>query len=276
MQVEHQTLTIDDQSFHITANWLDQIPDYQTIVNYPVMIICAGGGFAFLSGREAQPIANRFAAEGFHTVLLNYQLADRHTPTYPRALKQVAATVDWITRTAADHHADTERIILTGFSAGGHLVATYNGVANDPRLCAQYGLNHYHGHIAATVLAYPVIDLNAGYPQTATRRDQITPDRRLWAAQKLVTDASKPTFIWQTQGDQTVPPRNSLMYAQALLAHAVPVDYHLFSQGEHGLALANQLTQVPHHHQSLEQRAQQWPTLAVSWFHEQGLLAGPF
>ena len=74
MQVEQRTLNTAAHPFQITAYWLDQISDFETAVDYPIMIICPGGGFTYHSGREEAPIATRMMAAGMHTVVLNYQL----------------------------------------------------------------------------------------------------------------------------------------------------------------------------------------------------------
>ncbi|RRK11303.1 alpha/beta hydrolase [Lactiplantibacillus garii] len=276
MQVEHQTLSAAEHPFQVTAYWLDQISDFEEPVNYPVMIICPGGGFTYHSGREEAPIATRFNAEGMHTIVLNYQLENDGTTVYPWALQQVAQTIAWVTEHAQQRHVATDRIILTGFSAGGHVVALYNAVTTDPALRQAYGLNDYPGEHAAVVLGYPVIDLNAGFPGSAAERDKVTTDARLWAAQKLVSEETKPAFVWQTATDELVPAQNSLLYVQALMAKNVDVEYHLFGSGIHGLALANHVTEKPNKAKYLNDQASQWTKLATRWLQRQGLLAGEF
>jgi len=276
MQVEQKRLSADGTSFQVTAYWLDQISDFDEPIDYPVMIICPGGGFTYHSGREETPIATQFVAAGMHTIVLNYQLEDKDTPVYPTALQQVAATIEWIATNSAIHHVDTDCIILTGFSAGGHVVATFNGVATNPELRAQYQLDQYEGQHAAVVLGYPVIDLTAGFPTNETDRNKVTTDSQLWAAQSLVTAASKPAFVWQTATDELVPAVNSLMYVQALLQQHVAVEYHLFGSGIHGLALANHVTQKPGKTKYLNDQAANWPQLATRWLQQQGILKGTF
>ena len=54
-----------------------------------------------------------------------------------------------------------------------------------------------------------------------------------------------PTFIWHTFEDSTVPMENSLAFAKALREKAVPFEMHIFSKGEHGLALGTKETSLP-------------------------------
>ncbi|MFC6202893.1 alpha/beta hydrolase [Lactiplantibacillus nangangensis] len=272
MQVEQQTLVANEHPFKVTGYWLDQVSDFGESVDYPVIVICPGGGFTYHSGREEAPIAMRFVAEGMHAVVLNYQLETPTSQVYPWALQQVGATLDWLTKQAATHHIDTNRIILAGFSAGGHVVAAFNGVATDAKLRAKYQLDQYAGQHAAMILGYPVIDLNAGFPTSVAERDKITTDPTLFATQKLLTANSKPAFVWQTVTDELVPPINSLMYVQALTQLGLEVEYHLFGSGIHGLALANHVTKKPHKTKYLNDQAAHWTQLAVRWLQLQGYL----
>ena len=272
MQVEQQTLVTQEHPFKVTGYWLDQVSDFGEAVDYPVIIICPGGGFTYHSGREEAPIALRFVAEGMHAVVLNYQLETPTSQVYPWALQQLGATIDWVTQQAAKRHIDPKRIILAGFSAGGHVVADYNGVATDAKLRAEYHLDQYQGQHAAAILGYPVIDLDAGFPGSVSERDKITTDERLFAAQKLLNANSKPAFVWQTVTDELVPPINSMMYVQGLMQLGIETEYHLFGSGIHGLALANHVTKKPHKTKYLNDQAAHWVPLALRWLQLQGYL----
>ena len=54
-----------------------------TIINYdfcegrirPAMLVLAGGGYAFVSSREQEPVALQYAAKGFQTFVLEYSVA---------------------------------------------------------------------------------------------------------------------------------------------------------------------------------------------------------
>lgn len=265
MQIETQELKSNEQPFLVTAYWLDPIADFETPVKQPVMIICPGGGFTFHSERETTPIALKFLAEGMHVLVLPYQLRDATHEVYPMALNQVARTIEWVTEQTGKHSIDTDRIVLTGFSAGGHVVANYNGIATNPLLVKQYHLDQYTGQHAAIILAYPVIDLDAGFPTTSAEKNLITQDSQFWHAQTNVTDNAKPAFVWQTATDELVPAENSLRYVLALQKHHIPVEYHLFGSGIHGLALANHVTQKPGKTKYLNKGASQWISLATNW-----------
>ena len=72
-------------------------------------------------------------------------------------------------------------------------------------------------------------------PGCATREEQLN----YASLDKHVTPDVPPTFIWHTMEDQSVPVENSLLYMNALRRNGVPRSIHIFSNGRHGLSLAN-------------------------------------
>ena len=73
------------------------------------------------SDREAEPIAMQYLVRGYHAVILRYSVEPAR---YPLALLQLAKSVAFLRKNAAEFHIDTNKIVLQGFSAGGHLAAS--------------------------------------------------------------------------------------------------------------------------------------------------------
>ena len=61
--------------------------------------------------------------------------------------------------------------------------------------------------------------------------------------EKQVTENTPPAFIWHTFTDNVVPSENSMLFAMALKEKGVNCELHIFPDGGHGLALANEFTQ---------------------------------
>ena len=40
----------------------------------PAVIVCPGGGYVYLSPREGEPVALRYASKGFHAFILRYSV----------------------------------------------------------------------------------------------------------------------------------------------------------------------------------------------------------
>ena len=75
-------------------------------------------------------------------------------------------------------------------------------------------------------------------------------------------------FVWHTWEDDGVPVQNSLLLVSALTEHHIPVEFHMFEKGGHGLSLVNRLTNTCGH--GPERAAEAWIPLVHQWM-ERGL-----
>ena len=75
------------------------------------------------------------------------------------------------------------------------------------------------------------------------------------------------TFLWHTFTDPVVPFWNSFRFAEALGKAGVPMEYHLYPQGGHGLSLANEQT-ANEEGKGVEKVCQSWVPLLRSWMLE--------
>ena len=273
MDVEKNNLTVSNHDFTVKSYWLDQVEDFGQTVDYPIVVICPGGGFTFHSAREEEPVALRFNSYGMHAVVLDYKLIDDE-PVYPLAIQELGKTIDWINNQPDSRHIDKKKIILVGFSAGGNVVATYNGIGTDSKLRKKYQLDQYSGQHAAIILGYPVIDMTVkgSFPDDDNILRQISPDQTFWKAQDLLNQNSKPAFVWQTQTDELVKVVNSITYVNRMNELNLPVEYHLFGSGIHGLVFGTYVTQKPGKAKYLNKWTAKWFELVLNWLEMMKIL----
>ena len=90
--------------------------------NEPMMLLIHGGGWAFGSIEETEPLARHLAAKsGAVIVSTSYRLAPEHP--YPAGLHDCEATLKWILANGKAHGGDPSRLAVGGNSAGGNLAA---------------------------------------------------------------------------------------------------------------------------------------------------------
>lgn len=270
--LQKEELVYQDNHFTLDTYWLDPISDYATQVERPIVIICPGGGFKFHSDREAQPIALKFNAAGMHAIVLHYQLVDENHSVYPLALQEMATTLNWLKSQKDVHHIDLQKVILNGYSAGGHLVADFNSIMLDSDRRIKVFQDDLKVIPAVNILGYPVIDMTVGWPIEEDWAMKIAPDIYYWQAQEHLTKNGKPTFIWQTVTDGTVPVMNSILYAQKMDILNIPYELHLFGSGDHGLSLATYVTQNPGNAVNLNEYDAKWWDLCINWLKMQKIL----
>lgn len=237
----------------------------------PCVLVLPGGGYHHLSAREAEPVALRFCGAGLHVCVLRYSVAPA---CWPQALVETAAAVALLRAHASEWGTDPNRIVVTGFSAGGHLAGCLGAFWREGWLAAAAsGLLREAGnqetptggswHLDsddvrpnAFVLGYPVITSGefahrgsfenlcgqGGKPLAGDAPANLGATAAAGLIQELslekrVGDAWPPTFLWHTFDDQSVPVENSLLLAAALHAVGVPAELHIFPHGSHGSAL---------------------------------------
>ncbi len=249
----------------LTGYILENSPELK-VKKRPAILICPGGGYQMTSDREAEPIAVKWLQYGFNAFVLRYSVAPIR---YPSSLVQVAKAVAFIRENAVSWGIDAQKIVVAGFSAGGHLAANL-GVA-----WASDTLKQFLGDEAeqwkpdALLLAYPVISSgDFGHLDSFKQLlgDKFEDLAESLSLEKRVSCQTPPTFLWHTGEDDLVPAENSLAFVQALRNHRIPVEYHLFSYGGHGLSLGNEASAAPNGY-GVEESIQIWGDLFVQWFN---------
>ncbi|MEH2195461.1 MAG: alpha/beta hydrolase [Nostoc sp.] len=95
----------------------------------PILIVIHGGGWIKGSKDDGdEPFFAPYFNWGFSVVNIDYRLAS--TALAPAAVEDSICALRWVIRNAAKYNFDTKKIVLTGFSAGGHLALTAGTIPN--------------------------------------------------------------------------------------------------------------------------------------------------
>ena len=207
----------------------------------PLVLVCPGGAYSYCSDREAEPIAAKYLAAGFHAAVLRYNCAPA---VFPTSLLELAWCVKTIRQNADKWHVLSNAVFVCGFSAGGHLAASLGTLWNEPFLKAALGPGNWKPD--GQILSYAVLSL--GEHTHAGSRDYLLGASNTEATCKRlslenrVSGETVPTFLWHTVEDESVPVENSMLYATALQKHHIPFEMHLFEKGGHGLSTCEDIT----------------------------------
>lgn len=247
---------IIDNSIHMRINQIR-----------PIVLICPGGGYCMTSDREAEPIAIQYLSKGYHAAILRYSV---NPAEYPVALLQLAASVKYIKENAKKYNIDTDKVILQGFSAGGHLAGCLGTLWNSADLKSKFQIADDELKPRAMILSYPVITsgefahkdsfVNLLGNKYEELKDELSLEKR--ANQDTV-----PTFLWHTTDDELVPVENSLLLFRALKKAGVPVELHIYQHGCHGLSLANYETSEENGNM-IQKECQSWIELVFTWLKQ--------
>lgn len=205
---------------------------------HPAMLIVPGGAYIMVASGEGEIVAKRFYEEGFDTYVLSYTCAlFEGKPIGLQPMKDIAKAACLIRK------RNKGKLVICGFSAGGHLTASLGVHWEDPRITPAEVSDVRMLRPDAEILCYPVIT-SGEY----AHRDSFvslygldpTEEQLHYASvEEHVTANTPPTFLWHTATDTDVPAENSLRYAEALKREKVLFELHLFSKGPHGYSLAD-------------------------------------
>jgi len=210
----------------------------------PAMIVVPGGGYCMVSPTEGEIVAKEFYNKGYNAFVVTYTTnLLMTTPLKLQPLKDLSKAVVLVRKNVRQFRIDPDKVIICGFSAGGHLCGSlavhydakelvlsgeYEGISNRPD---------------AVILSYPVIT-SGEYAHKDSFKALLGQDAALeeldyMSLEKHVTKDTPPAFLWHTATDGLVPVENSFLFAKACKEKSVPFELHVFGKGDHGLSLAN-------------------------------------
>ncbi len=247
--------------------YIQEPSDSLNIKERPLVLLCPGGGYGYTSDREAEPIALSFLAKGFHAAILRYSCSPA---VYPTALYELGRSILIVRENAKRWNVKEDAVILQGCSAGGHLAANFACVWKEDFIPEGLGISYtdkFELRPNGLLLCYPVI--TSGEHAHRDSFVKLLGDRYDELLEKVslenqVNEDVPRTFIWHTFTDGAVPVENSLLFATALRAHGVNTELHIFPEGCHGLALANELT-AGNEVKEIAPACETWLSLATQW-----------
>jgi acetyl esterase/lipase len=235
--------------------------------NGSAVVIFPGGAYRGLAADlEGGEIADWFTARGFRAFILSYRLTS-HGYVLPVPLLDARRAVQLVRARAADYHIDPARIVVIGFSAGGHLAALAGTqfVPGNPE--AEDPIDRASSRPDYLVLGYPWIGAisldtsHLNYCKLYNLMDRCAELTAAYSPDLFVTKETPPTFWYHTFSDQTVPVEQGLRFYEALVKAGVPSEAHIFASGPHGTGLGKG-----------DAALDQWPNLLENWLRAQGLL----
>ena len=235
--------------------------------NGSAVVIFPGGAYSILAGNlEGGQVAQWFTARGFRAFIVSYRLSS-HGYLLPVPLLDARRAIQTVRARAADYRIDPHRIVLIGFSAGGHLaaLAATQPVPGDPN--ADDPIARVSSRPDYLVLGYPWIGAissdtsHLSYCQLYKVMDRCEALRKAYSPDLFVSKETPPTFWYHTFNDETVPLEQGMRFYQALMKAGVPAEAHIFAKGPHGTGLGKGDVSLD-----------QWPALLETWLRAQGLL----
>lgn len=224
------------------------------------LVVMPGGSYQRVAfDKEGMDTAVAMSKKGYTVFAMTYRMpADGHEEGAHAPLADAQRAMRLI-RARAERWK-LRRLGIVGFSAGGHAAATLLTHYDDDVYPSQDSADTESARPDFAALMYPVISMDddIGHPGSRLQLMGESPDeglRHRYSLHTQVTASTPPCFLMHASDDPAVKVENSLVFWQALKAHQVPAELHLFQQGGHGFGLRDAKGLVAGH----------WPQLLDCW-----------
>ncbi len=235
--------------------------------NGSAVVIFPGGGYLNLAANlEGRQIADWFTSRGFRAFVLSYRLSSNGY-LLPVPLIDARRAIQTVRARALEYKIDPNRIVVIGFSAGGHLAALAGTQFVPGKPDAADPVERVSSRPDFLVLGYPWIGAissdtsHLSYCKLFNVMDTCEALRAAYSPDLFVTKETPPTFWFHTFNDGTVPLDQGLRFYEALVKAGVSAEAHIFANGPHGVGLGKG-----------DAALDQWPNLLETWLRAQGLL----
>lgn len=233
----YEIMLNEERNVQLTA-YIQGVEGEYSFKQRPAILILPGGGYAMCSDKEADPVAFAFLKAGYQAFVLRYTVTSNGT--WPLPLQDYEDAMALIEERAKEWHIANGKVVVAGFSAGGHLAA-----------CAATMAEH---RPAATILGYPailkgVLDMcQPSLPCPAEQVDTLTP----------------PCFVFACRDDSIVPIENTLAFLTALANKGIRFESRIYSYGDHGFSTGDAYQLM----QPISPRATAWVSDSIDWLKE--------
>ena len=266
---------MEKQSFKLWENTPGKCEEIPQITWYQpqnkildcAVVIFAGGAYGSRAEYEGKDYGEFLAQTGITAFVVDYRVSPHR---FPLPLLDARRAVRYIRHNAEKFAIDKNKVYVMGSSAGGHLaslISTYfepidfegideidneDFIPNGQILC----------YPVTTLCDYNIASIGTGNNLIGDKYQSYNPEqylsRKKLSVEYNVSEKTPKAFIWHTFADGGVDVRNSLLYATALREYGVPVEMHLYPDGEHGIGLATKPTKEQMH-------AHQWTDALITW-----------
>ncbi|WP_282123123.1 alpha/beta hydrolase [Algibacter mikhailovii] len=194
---------------------------------YPTIVFYFGGGWNGGTIYQFLDQAKYFASRGMISILVDYRVKNKQGTSPFEAVKDAKSAIRFLKSHAHRYGIDTNKIVASGGSAGGHLAAATSLID---------GLNESTDDLSvsskanALVLFNPVIDNGVGgygYERIGDRYMEISPLHN-------IRQGAPPTIFFLGTKDKYIPVSTAYKYQEKMEAVGSQCEVFIYKDQSHG------------------------------------------
>ena len=209
-------------------------------------LVVPGGAYSNVAiSNEGLDTARALEKAGYAVVVMNYRCAPNH---YPVPQLDLTLAIKRMRKFASEYDLQDD-LMVVGYSAGGHLVASQAAYYDEIEKTLEEELAKNHSELLSdlegfsakpdkVVLCYPVISFVSEQHEDSftnlTGGDETLRDKM--SIELHVTKDYPKTFVWACDDDDLVPPSNASRMYEALQKAGVTACHKTYPTGGHGCA----------------------------------------
>jgi acetyl esterase/lipase len=274
---DHPANAGNEPAYTGTIEWMERVTRSPAITPFlpepdrrggAAVVICPGGGYAGLAmEKEGLEVARWMQARGIVGIVLRYRCGGGKNQQ-PVPLMDAQRAIRMVRSRAEEWGVDPERVGILGFSAGGHLASTAATMFDEGESNSNDPIARFSSRPDFAVLVYPVISMAEGVGHGGSRQNLLGANADIalverWSTDRQVTAKTPPTFLVHASDDEGVLVKNSLLFYEALVAHNVPAELHVYEVGGHGFGMLRG-----------DRPADRWPEQLEPWLKQHNIIPG--
>lgn len=190
------------------------------------MVFFFGGGWNKGTLKQFEPHATYFSKRGIVCFLVDYRVTQRHQSTPFESLKDAKSAIRYIRKNAKKFNIDSNRLVASGASAGGHLAAAaliekYNESTDDLTISSKPN---------ALILFNPALDNGPG----GVGYERVKDDYLNFSPLHNIKKGTPPTLILTGTNDNLIPVDMIKKYQQRMLDVNSRCDVEFYEGRKHG------------------------------------------
>eukprot|EP00546_Thalassionema_frauenfeldii_P015028 CAMPEP_0178914700 /NCGR_PEP_ID=MMETSP0786-20121207/11585_1 /TAXON_ID=186022 /ORGANISM="Thalassionema frauenfeldii, Strain CCMP 1798" /LENGTH=387 /DNA_ID=CAMNT_0020587665 /DNA_START=195 /DNA_END=1355 /DNA_ORIENTATION=+ len=207
----------------------------------PTVLHLPGGAYMNLIGDTVESAGAQYINAGYTVAVLYYRLPRSPTTTNwlvcsdPwEAIDDLAAAMQLLQTNAAEYHVDPDQIVLSGFSAGGHLASLYSSLCDARASCPR-----------AQVLHFPFLEKGAQIfcSDIGSAFSNLEEFYECYPTE-LADAAMPPTVLYHASGDTLVPTAQMTDFISAIEEQSTGYEYYEVPGGGHFLVPFSQVAAI--------------------------------